>query len=150
MNIVRIAQENGYLENLLPNKDIEHTFHHELGHAINDWLGDRSKRPYTPVSNRDNFATQFIHDINQNTDAARTAKAQLELRFGNDIQKQMHEAFASGIAHSFSPSTNPHANALKDALKDGYYELVEAFKNKELEKELVEEWKKELEKEHKI
>jgi hypothetical protein len=151
MNVIRIAEENGFLEDPRANHDIIHTVHHEIGHAINDWLGDRTKRPYTPVSARRDFAEQFHLDINQPTDAASTAKAQLEARFGNNIKEQMHEAFASGIGHSFAPSSNPHANDLRDAFKDGYYKLVEAFKKDELEKKLVEAWQKEkLEKEHKI
>lgn len=39
---------------------------HHAGHAINDWMGDRTKRPFTAVSDRNEFVEQFLHDINQN------------------------------------------------------------------------------------
>lgn len=73
---------------------------------------------------------------NSYTISTRTAKAQLELRFGIDLRKQMHEAFASGIGHAFSHPTNAHANVLKEAFQDGYYKLIDKFIQSELDKEL--------------
>lgn len=129
MNIIRVAEETGYAKNLKPNRDIAHTLHHEIGHAVNYWLGRLAdpERPFKYISDIEHFAKQFDEDLAKNTDAAKTAKAVLTHLFGNDVQAQRDEAFAVMFAHSFCPSTTEYAKNMLEAF-GGYYKLVDEFR----------------------
>ncbi len=129
MNIIRVAEETGFLKNLIPNKDIAHTLHHEIGHAVNYWIGRLAhpERPFKYVSDLEHFVKQFDEDLAKNTDAAKTAKAVLTHLFGNDLQAQRDEAFAVMFAHVSCPSTTQYAKNMREAF-GGYYKLVEDFR----------------------
>jgi hypothetical protein len=127
MNEIRIAEKTGFAEDLLDNGDLAHTVHHEIGHAVNYWLGDRSGRPFKYVSDLEHFATQFEEDLAQTTNAAITAKGRLEYLFPGDTRKQMDEAFAVMFAHVSCPSNTEYAKDMREAF-DGYYKLVEAYR----------------------
>ncbi len=127
MNVIRVAEHTGFEKDLRLNKDIAHTLHHEIGHAVNYWLGDRSQRPFQYVSDMAHFAAQFEADLAKKTDAAKTAKAVLEHLFPNDIRAQRDEAFSVMFAHVSCPSTTPYAKNMLEAF-DGYYKLVADFR----------------------
>lgn len=127
MNIIRIGETTGFEGDLAVNNDIAHTLHHEIGHAVNYWFGDRSSRPFQYVLDLSHFKAQFEADLAKNTDAAITARKTLEHLFPNNPKAQMDEAFALMFGHVSCPSNNQYAKDMRKAF-EGYYKLVENFR----------------------
>jgi hypothetical protein len=127
MNILRVAEHNGFENDLRRNKDVAHTLHHEIGHAVNDYYGDRSTRPFKPVSSHPSFVEQFEKDLAENPTEAFTARARLEARYPGDIEAQWHEVWADMFAHVSGSSNTEYSQQLRKAFP-GYFEKVRDFR----------------------
>jgi hypothetical protein len=126
-NVIRIAEHTGFAKDLLPNSDIPHTVHHEIGHAVNYWLGNRTERPYHFVSDSEKFVDRFEKDLAKDTNAAKTAKARLEALYPDDAKAQRDEAFSMMFGHSSCPSNVGYAAEMREALV-GCYKLISAYR----------------------
>jgi hypothetical protein len=101
--------------------------HHEIGHAVNYLLGQRSERPFHYISDYERFIDRFDRDLAKDTNATRTAKARLEVLYPGDIKAQRDEAFAMMFGHVSCPSNVGYAAEMREAF-DGYYKLIAAYR----------------------